>query len=195
MRNPYKILFTFLLLLPISLEQKGCHCLMAQQINGTSTATEVRVPLFGFISFNTIYEKMPEYQHAKNAFAELKAKYEDEAKRAEDEFQRKFSEFLQGQKDFPESIMQKRQLELQDLMEKSVTFRQESQRLLKQAEAEMQAPVAAKLKAAIEAIAAERGLLFVLNTDDNAVPFIHPQAGIDISEPVLIRLGIASQIQ
>ena len=38
----------------------------------------------------------------------------------------------------------------------------------------------------------ERGLFFVLNTDDNAVPFIHPQAGVDITEPVLARLGIVT---
>ena len=86
--------------------------------------------------------------------------------------------------------MQKRQLELQDLMNKSVAFRQESQRLLKQAEAELQAPCIAKLSEAIQAVAGERGLYFVLNTDDNAVPFIHPQAGVDITDAVLTRLGI-----
>lgn len=155
---------------------------------------EVRIPQFGYISYNTVFEQMPEYTQAKAAFEELKAKYDAEAKRAEDEFQRKFAEFLQGQKDFPASIMQKRQLELQDLMDKSVAFRLETKRLLQQAEAELQAPVAAKLTEAIKAVAGERGLFFVLNTDENAVPFVHPQAGVDITEAVLIRLGLANQI-
>ncbi|MBR1682288.1 MAG: OmpH family outer membrane protein [Bacteroidaceae bacterium] len=155
---------------------------------------EVRVAQFGYLSYNDIFQRMPEYAEAQASFAQLKAKYDAEAQRAEDEFQRKFAEFLQGQKDFPASIMQKRQMELQDLMDKSVAFRQETQRLLKQAEAELQAPVAAKLNEAIQAVAGERGLTFVLNTDNNAVPFIHPQVGVNITEPVLIRLGLASTI-
>ena len=155
-------------------------------------APEVRIPQFGFISYKSVFEQMPEYAAARTAFEELKAKYDAEAKHSEEEFQRKFAEFLQGQKDFPPSIMQKRQLELQDLMNKSVAFRQETQRLLKQAETELQAPCAAKLDEAIQAVAGERGLFFVLNTDDHAVPFIHPQAGVDITEPVLARLGIVT---
>lgn len=151
---------------------------------------EVRVPQFGYLSYNDVFEQMPEYAEAKARFEELKAKYDAEAQRAEDEFQRKFAEFLQGQKDFPPSIMQKRQVELQELMDKSVSFRQESQRLLQQAQADLQAAVSDKLNAAIQAVAAERGLIFVLNTDGNAVPFIHPQVGVNITSPVLQQLGI-----
>ena len=147
---------------------------------------------YGYVSFNALFERMTEYAEAKVAFAQLKEKYEAEAKRAEEEFQRKFAEFLQGQKDFPASIMQKRQVELQELMEKSVSFRQESQRLLRKAEKEMQAPILQKLTASIQAVAAERNLMFVLNTDDNAVPFVNPQMGVDISELVLQKLGLAS---
>ena len=168
--------------------------LLAATAVSAQDASEVRIPQFGYISYNAVFKQMPEYAQAQAAFEELKTKYDAEAKRAEDEFQRKFAEFLQGQKDFPASIMQKRQLELQDLMDKSVAFRKEAQRLLQQAEAELQAPVAAKLTEAIKAVAGERGLFFVLNTDNNAAPFIHPQAGIDITEAVLIRLGLASQI-
>ena len=80
----------------------------------------VRVPQFGYLSYNEVYKQMPEYKKACDDFAALKAKYDAEATRAEDEFQRKFAEFLNGQKDFPQSIMLKRQAELQDLMEKSV---------------------------------------------------------------------------
>ena len=182
-------ILSLLLLLPFCGEAEGAFStLRAQDI------PEVRVAQFGYLSYNDIFQRMPEYAEAQDSFAQLKAKYDAEAERAEDEFQRKFAEFLQGQKDFPATIMQKRQMELQDLMDKSVAFRQETQRLLKQAEAELQAPIADKLNKAIQAVAAEQGLTFVLNTDNNAVPFIHPQVGVNITEPVLIRLGLASTI-
>ena len=156
--------------------------------------TEANKQKFGYISYNQVLQKMPELITAQASTEELRAKYEAEAKRAEDEFQRKFAEFLQGQKDFPPSIMQKRQLELQDLMDKSIAFRQESQRLMKQAKKEFEAPVVEKLNKAIQTVASQQDLLFVLNTDDNAVPFINPLAGIDITEAVLIHLGLAGQI-
>lgn len=150
----------------------------------------MRVAQFGYLSYSEVFEQMPEYKKAQEDFAALKAKYDAETVRSEDEFQRKFAEFLQGQKDFPTSILQKRQAELQDLMEKSVTFRRESRKLLQQAEKELQKPVAQKLDEAIKAVGAELGLIFVLNTDGNSLPFIHPQVGVNITRPVMLKLGI-----
>ncbi len=150
----------------------------------------VRVPQFGYLSYNSVFEQLPEYAQARADFAALKAKYDAEATRAEEEFQRKFAEFLNGQKDFPQTIMLKRQAELQDLMDRSIAFRKETSRLLADAEKRMQEPVAAQLNQAIYDVAAERGLIYVLNTDGNAVPFIHPQVGVDITEAVLNKLGV-----
>ena len=159
-----------------------------------TATTEVRVAPFGYVSYKDIFERMPEYDEACASFAALKEKFEAEADRSEKEFQRKFAEFLQGQKDFPPTILQKRQAELQDLMDKSVSFRQESQRLLQKAEAEMMQPVMDRLNKAIQEVATERNLIFVINTDDNAVPFINPLVGVNITEPLLLKLGLASPI-
>ncbi|MCR5819635.1 MAG: OmpH family outer membrane protein [Bacteroidaceae bacterium] len=145
---------------------------------------------FGYLSYNSVYEKLPEYAEAQKQFEALKAKYEAEAKRSENEFQKKFAEFLQGQKDFPASIMQKRQVELQELMEKSISFRRESRSLLKKAEADMQKPVLARLNAVISSIAAEQGLQFVINTDGNTLPFVSSAVGVDITDAVLDKLNI-----
>lgn len=158
-----------------------------------SAQEQVRVPQFGYLSYNTVFQSMPEYKQAQADFAALKAKYDAEATRAEEEFQRKFTEFLNGQKDFPQSIMLKRQAELQDLMDRSIAFRKESSRLLAEAEARMQAPIASQLNQAIYEVAAERGLIYVLNTDGNAVPFVHPQVGVDITEAVKQKLGIKEE--
>lgn len=154
-----------------------------------------RVPQFGYLSYSSVFEQLPEYAQARADFAALKAKYDAEATRAEEEFQRKFAEFLNGQKDFPQTIMLKRQAELQDLMDRSIAFRKEASRLLAEAEKRMQEPVAAQLNQAIYDVAAERGLIYVLNTDGNAVPFIHPQVGVDITEAVLNKLGVKKSEQ
>ena len=56
---------------------------------------------FGYISYEQILKELPEYAQATQDLAALKATYEEEAQKGEEEFQRKFVDFLQGQKDFP----------------------------------------------------------------------------------------------
>ena len=148
--------------------------------------------ILGYIAYNAVVAQLPEYAQAQQQFQQLKAQYEAEAQRAEDEFQRKFSEFLQGQKDFPRSIMQKRQTELQQLMEQGVAFRQQVQELLVKAQGELEQPARQRLDAAIGAVAARLALVCVVNTDSNAAPYLAPGATIDITPLVMQELGIAT---
>lgn len=138
---------------------------------------------------------MPEYAASQQRLADLKAKYDKEALRSEEEFQRKYVEFLQGQKDFPENILQKRQYELQDLLSKSLQFRDEAAKLLSQAEKEMQANMVYLLNEAIRAVGIERGYSCILNTDGNACPFIHPSEGEDVTDFVKEKLQLPLTIQ
>lgn len=156
----------------------------------TATAQQ-EIPRFGYLSYNAVIVRMPEYVNAQQQFAELKSKYEAEATRSEEEFQRKFAEFMQGQREFPDVIMQKRQAELQELMERSISFRSESQRLLAEAEQALKQPAVDRLNEAIQAVGAAEGFMFILNTDGNTCPFLHPQAGVDVTGAVLEQLGIS----
>lgn len=144
----------------------------------------------GYLSYESVLKQMPEYAQAQQSLADLKAKYEQEATRGEDEFQRKFSEFLQGQKDFPENILVKRQAELQALMETGIKFRQEAQDLLTKAEKELMAGVHARLAEAIRTVGLEAGYGAILNTDNNSCPFINPALGEDVTAPVMRQLGL-----
>ncbi len=147
-------------------------------------------PRFGYLNYGEVFRLLPEYADAQKNLLELKGKYDAEAQRAETEFQQKFAEFLQGQKDFPPTILQKRQLELKDLMEKSLAFKNDVQKLLTQAEAELQAEAEKRLRQAIHDVAMERGFEFVLNTDGNTCPFINPAAGEDITVAVKEKLKL-----
>ena len=100
---------------------------------------------FGYLSYQQVLKEMPEYAQAMQELQTLKAKYDEEAARGEAEFQKKFVDFLQGQKDFPQSIMQKRQAELQTLMDNGVAFRVQVQGLIAQAEKDLVAEVRQRL--------------------------------------------------
>ena len=143
---------------------------------------------FGFLSYNIVMQAMPEYAAMQNSMAELREKYEAEQKRVENDFNKKYEEFLDGQKSFPKTILQKRQSELQERLDKNVAFKKESQRLLKQAEEDAMAPIQARLATALDTIGKERGFAFIVNTDEKATLWLNPSLGEDITATVIEQL-------
>lgn len=150
---------------------------------------------FGYLSYQQVIKEMPEYTQAMQELKTLKDKYDEEATRGETEFQKKFVDFLQGQKDFPQTIMQKRQAELQTLMDNGVAFRMQVQTLLAQAEKDLVAEVQKKLNRVLLEVGVENGYGFILNTDDNACPYINPVIGVDVTELVRQKLSAATSSQ
>ncbi|MBQ5622057.1 MAG: OmpH family outer membrane protein, partial [Bacteroidaceae bacterium] len=147
---------------------------------------------FGYMSYKQILQQLPEYAQATKDLAILKAKYEAEAQKGEEEFQRKFVDFLQGQKDFPQAIMQKRQAELQTLMDNGVAFRMKSQELIASAEKDLMQEAYKRLNRALLEVGVEYGYGYILNTDDNNCPYINPVIGFDVTELVRQKLGLTA---
>ncbi len=151
---------------------------------GAQQATTAAQPVlrFGYFSFEQVFHTMPGYAIAKHNMDELRGKYDEETKRVETEFNSKYEEFLDGQRSYAKSILEKRQAELRELMEKNIAFKAEAARLLKKAEEEAYAPLKAKMNAALQQIGKENGFAFILNTDNNATPYLSAEMGVDITE-------------
>jgi outer membrane protein len=149
---------------------------------------EVSVPVqivkYGYLSYSQVLENMSDYKMAQQQLNDLRVKYEMEAQYNEASFKRQFAEYLQGQKDFPQSIMLKRQRDLQEALEKSLAFREEAVRLLKQAEAEALAPVKGRLDNAIRVVGGLYGLDYIYNLDTNAMPYVNPALVMDVTSLV-----------
>lgn len=144
---------------------------------------------FGYLSWNDVLRAMPEYAQAQKSLEDLKKTCDGEMERAEQEFSKKFAEYIDGQKTFPENIMLKRQKELQLLMDQSLQFKKEAMEMLQKAEEEIMNPLNAKLQDAIIAVGKKRNFAYVLNTDSNAYPYIG-EDGEDCTDAVLIQLGV-----
>lgn len=136
---------------------------------------------YGYLSYQEVLKFMPEYAVAQNKLADLKQKYDNEMKRVEDEFNKKYEQFLEGQKDFAPTILRKRQVELQELIAKNIAFKEEAKRLLAQAETESYAPLKAKLAETLRGIGEARGFMFILNTDNDNLPYANSAFGEDIT--------------
>lgn len=146
-----------------------------------NTPTAQQSFTFGYLSYSEALKAMPDYAVAEATMAKLKEKFESEAKRSEEEFNKKYEDFLEGQREFPQSILEKRQSELQELMDKNVAFKEESKKLLDEARKDTFAPLHQKLQAILKTIGTNEGLAFILNTDDNAVPFVNAANGKDVT--------------
>ena len=144
---------------------------------------------FGVCSYSTLLKSMPGYLMAQRSIDDLRQKYESEMKRSEQEFNAKYEEFLDEQRDLVPAILRKRQTEIQEMMEKNVAFKQEAQRLLKQAETDALAPVKLKLNEAMAKVGAQQGYAFILNTDNDACPYINHEMGEDATEAIKAQLN------
>ena len=113
---------------------------------------------FGYFSFEQVFHTMPGYAIAKHNMDELRAKYDEETKRVE-----------------------KRQAELRELMEKNIAFKAEAAKLLNQAETDAYAPLKTQINEAAKQIGKEKGFAFIINTDNNATPYLSEEMGEDIT--------------
>lgn len=149
-----------------------------------------RAFVMGQISSNRILPLMPQYLAMQESLKALKNQYEAEAKKSENDFQRKFEEFMQGQKDFPKTILEKRQNELQMMLETNADFRIKAQQLLAEAEQHMLADVKAEMQEAVAVVAQQKGVSIVYDLDNGSVPYILPGLAVDITSAVMLHLGI-----
>nr|MBP7471816.1 OmpH family outer membrane protein [Prevotella sp.] len=143
---------------------------------------------FGYFSYDEVLHSMPEYAIAQHNLQDLRSKYDAETKRVEDEFNAKYEEFLDGQKDFAPSIMEKRQAELRDLLEKNIAFKEDTKRLLSKAEDDAYSPMKAKINSALQKIGKEKGFALIINIDINSTPYINPEMGTNITPSLLIEV-------
>lgn len=143
---------------------------------------------FGYLNFDSVLVSVPGYTEAQQQLAELRDAYEKEMKRVENEFNAKYEAFLEGQSEFPRTILLKRQQELQDMLQQNIAFKNKCRSELAQKEAEVMARHRAIVKSVVASHAKAHQLAFVLNTAGDACPYLDTDQGIDLEEEVRITL-------
>ena len=139
---------------------------------------------FGFLSYDSVRQSMKEYAEMKQQVATMRSAYEAEMKRVEDDFNKKYEEFLDGQKNFPTTILQKRQSELQEMLDKNIAFKNESLRILNEQESQLLESINLMVKICVQQVGQRHGYAFILNTDADALPWLNPEMGEDVTEEV-----------
>lgn len=140
---------------------------------------------FGYFSNSEVLEALPQYNRAAEDYKLLKQRCNDEIERNKLELTRSYVAFLNGQKDFPEPILRKRQKELQQLVDNSIAFRDQLKVWLQQAKDSLFAPCYGMVDNALARVCTEMQLAYAVDTDNNVYKFINPSLGENITQDII----------
>ena len=102
----------------------------------------------------------------------------------------KIHNFVNFIKRFTKTILEKRQNELQNMLETNAAFRIKVQNMLVEAEKSMMADVMSELNEAISVVAKEKNVSIVFDLDGGTVPYIIPGLALDLTSSVIEYLLI-----
>lgn len=140
---------------------------------------------FGYFNYDKVLQHHPQYNVVKADYDSIVRRCEKELLHNENELTRAYVSFLDGQREFPEPILRKRQKDLQELVDKSMVFRVQIKEWLAQVKDSLFAPLTSSLEASAEQVALYNNLSYVINVDGDTYTFINPRFGINIDSAIV----------
>ena len=146
---------------------------------------------FGHINAQEIVSAMPEFAKAQSDIEALDKQLTSELQRTQEEFNKKYQEFQQAiaKDSLPANIAERRQKELQDMMQRQEQFQQEAQQQMQKAQADAMAPIYKKLDA-IKAVGAAEGVIYIFDLARTPVAYVNESQSINLTPKVKTQLGI-----
>ena len=144
---------------------------------------------FGTVNSQEIFMLMPEKATAEKTLQDINKKYEDEFVKIQEEFTKKYKEYMALGDTIPETIRARRMQEVQDSQSRIESFREmAAQDIQKQQEA-LFMPIQQKLMEAIKSVGAEGKYTYIF---DLAYPVVIYQGAPseDVTPLVKAKLGL-----
>ena len=133
---------------------------------------------------------MPDYIKAQTDIQTMQKQYEDEMKRAQEEFNKKFTAYQEEQANLPKNIQERRQKELQELSQKGMQMQQDAQQELERSWMTMLEPIAKKIDDAIKAVGQDGGYVYIFDLNATQIPFVNETLSTDVTSAVKAKLGL-----
>ena len=141
---------------------------------------------FGIVNTQAIMQDMPEVKAAQAEMETASKKYDDEFKALQTEMQKKYEELQKAQEEkAPETILNRRMSELQDLDQKIQQFRQTASQDLQRQQEQLLAPIQQKVINAINAVGAEGNYTVIF---ENTAPVYVGSDVTDVTNSVKTKL-------
>ena len=144
-------------------------------------AQEVKI---AYVKTQEVFMAMPEVSDMEKQMADLNEKYKMELQQMQEEYQKKYSDFIAQQDSLTENIKLRRMQEIQDIQGRMDNFMQVAQQDVQQ---ELLQPIQQKLQNAIKAVGDEKGYTYII---DPAALLYTGNAAVDATPFVRTKLGL-----
>jgi outer membrane protein len=139
------------------------------------------------ISTMEVMTLMPEVKIMQDSLQKQALIADNQIKELQDEYTKKYSDFIQAQDSLPENIKALKIRELESIRERASAFEQDSQQRLQDLNQRLLAPIHEKFKKALEEVGIENHFSYVI--DSQVILYAAPQS-IDAAPLVKAKLGL-----
>ena len=143
----------------------------------------------GYVDTNEILDAMPERMEATTYLSELSDKYKEELQTMQNEYTKKYADFISYQTAMAENIRLRRMQELHELEKNINSFLTLAQEDIETQEKELLVPLREKIKTAVYNVGVRNGLICVYDLANPTIIFVTPDA-TDITALVKTELNI-----
>jgi len=147
-------------------------------------AQEVKI---AYVNTSDVFMSMPEISDMEKQMTDLNEKYRVEMQQMQDEYQKKYSDFIAQQDELTENIKLRRMQEIEDIRARLENFVQVAQQDVQKKQQDLLQPIQERLQRAIEAVGQEKGYTYII--DPAALLYIGNNA-VDATQFVRTKLGL-----
>jgi outer membrane protein len=144
---------------------------------------------FAHLNAQAVIVEMAEYKKAVSDIEAMQKNYQDELQRTQEEFNKKYQEYVAQADSLPRNIAERRQKELQDMAQRQEQFQQEASQSLQQAQQEAMNPIIEKVQKAVEEIGQADGYIYIFDLSSTSIPFVGAQS-VDVTDKVKAKVGV-----
>lgn len=147
-------------------------------------AQEVKIAI---VNQAELFTAMPEVSEVETKIAAINEQYEKDLKVMQDEFQKKYADYMAQQDSLTENIKLRRQQDIQDLDTRIQNYVPSARQDMERQAEELYAPIREKVQKAIKDVGDEKGyavilspqvLLYVGSATIDATPFVKAKLGL-----------------
>ena len=149
----------------------------------------VHAQKFGHITSEQLLQAMPEYDSAQAKMDNIRKEYDQTIENMQVEINKKIEEFNNAESTMSNLIREAKASEIQEMQVRLQNFAQNAQQDLQQQSMVLIQPVMDKARKAIDAVAKEKGLLYVFDLSQGNPVYTGPES-LDMLPLVKTQLGL-----
>ncbi|MGL4410855.1 MAG: OmpH family outer membrane protein [Bacteroidales bacterium] len=144
---------------------------------------------FGHINTEELFNVMPEKIEAEKKLDGISKNYESELVKMQEEFKKKYTEFMAAADTLPEGIKVRRMQEVQELEQRIQNFQQIAMQDLQKQQQDLLAPIMDKIRKAIQSVGQDNGFVYIFDLTSQTILF-HSDKSVDAMPLVKTKLGL-----